>query len=198
MSAPQPTWRLTETGMNATAAAPAPQSQRILRLHSSRSSPPIYSFPLDGGRRVRVPGLGQWPRPHGSTRNRRDGTVLNLRWQLVRRLQSSRPATCRPIGNTTQRSRDGGYDGEAMLTIRGSGCEARALSAVLGSLERSELAKLQVSGRFTGRGAAWLARLLWEQEVAGSNPAVPTHLRHPGRRAWIYHVPSLRPASSPR
>jgi hypothetical protein len=27
---------------------------------------------------------------------------------------------------------------------------------------------------FSGRGAAWLARLLWEQEVGGSNPPVPT------------------------
>src|SRR5215210_3685919 len=27
---------------------------------------------------------------------------------------------------------------------------------------------------FTGRGAAWSAHLLWEQGVAGSNPAVPT------------------------
>jgi integrase/recombinase XerC len=26
----------------------------------------------------------------------------------------------------------------------------------------------------TGRGAAWSAHLLWEQGVAGSNPAVPT------------------------
>jgi hypothetical protein len=26
----------------------------------------------------------------------------------------------------------------------------------------------------TGCSAAWLARLLWEQEVAGSNPAIPT------------------------
>ena len=27
--------------------------------------------------------------------------------------------------------------------------------------------------RSTGRGAGWLARLLWEQEVVGSNPAAP-------------------------
>ena len=26
----------------------------------------------------------------------------------------------------------------------------------------------------SGRSAAWLARLPWEQEVAGSNPAAPT------------------------
>ncbi len=29
-------------------------------------------------------------------------------------------------------------------------------------------------GRDAGRGAAWLARLLWEQEVASSNLAAPT------------------------
>ena len=34
----------------------------------------------------------------------------------------------------------------------------------------------------TGCGAAWLARLLWEQEAAGSNPAIPTNLRH--CRSW--------------
>jgi hypothetical protein len=30
------------------------------------------------------------------------------------------------------------------------------------------------SAHTSGRGAAWLARLLWEQEVGGSNPPAPT------------------------
>ena len=33
---------------------------------------------------------------------------------------------------------------------------------------------MDVSRRRSGRSAAWLARLPWEQEVAGSNPAAPT------------------------
>ena len=27
----------------------------------------------------------------------------------------------------------------------------------------------------TGCGSAWLERLVWDQEVAGSNPVTPTH-----------------------
>src|SRR4051794_11720727 len=34
----------------------------------------------------------------------------------------------------------------------------------------------------TGRSAAWLARLLWEQEAGGSNPPVPTSQGNLGRR----------------
>ena len=33
---------------------------------------------------------------------------------------------------------------------------------------------MDVSRRRSGCSAAWLARLPWEQEVAGSNPAAPT------------------------
>jgi hypothetical protein len=41
-------------------------------------------------------------------------------------------------------------------------------------LSTTEQQEPQVSSGFTGRGAAWSAHLLWEQGVAGSNPAVPT------------------------
>ena len=29
----------------------------------------------------------------------------------------------------------------------------------------------------TGCGSAWLERLVWDQEVAGSNPVTPTYMR---------------------
>ena len=46
-------------------------------------------------------------------------------------------------------------------------------------LKRSKSGRLQVLNKFeidffTGRSVVRLARLLWEQEVAGSNPAAPT------------------------
>jgi hypothetical protein len=34
--------------------------------------------------------------------------------------------------------------------------------------------ELNYCKRHSGRSAAWLARLLWEQEAGGSNPPVPT------------------------
>ena len=30
----------------------------------------------------------------------------------------------------------------------------------------------------TGCGSAWLERLVWDQEVAGSNPVTPTVVQH--------------------
>ena len=30
----------------------------------------------------------------------------------------------------------------------------------------------------TGCGSAWLERLVWDQEVAGSNPVTPIYARH--------------------
>ena len=32
--------------------------------------------------------------------------------------------------------------------------------------------------QLTGHGAVWLAHLLWEQGVAGSNPAAPTNMNN--------------------
>ena len=37
----------------------------------------------------------------------------------------------------------------------------------------------------SGRGAAWLAHLLWEQRVAGSNPVAPTKIKPPRRRRFF-------------
>ena len=34
----------------------------------------------------------------------------------------------------------------------------------------------------TGCGAAWLARLIWDQEVAGSNPVTPSFIIW-----WVWH-----------
>ena len=36
-------------------------------------------------------------------------------------------------------------------------------------------------GHLAGCGAAWLARLLWEQEAPGSNPGTPTIQFRPAR-----------------
>ncbi len=49
----------------------------------------------------------------------------------------------------------------------------------------------------TGRGAAWLARRLWEPKVAGSNPAAPTTIWQAGVAQLVEHQPSkLNVASS--
>ena len=37
---------------------------------------------------------------------------------------------------------------------------------------------------FAGCGAVWLARLIWDQEVAGSNPVTPTFLKKWLRNLW--------------
>ncbi len=43
----------------------------------------------------------------------------------------------------------------------------------------------------TGRGAAWLARRLWEPKVAGSNPAAPTRN---GMRAGVAQPVERQPS----
>ena len=40
---------------------------------------------------------------------------------------------------------------------------------------------------FTGCGSAWLERLVWDQEVAGSNPVTPTTC---GCSSMVEHQPS--------
>ena len=41
----------------------------------------------------------------------------------------------------------------------------------------------------SGRSAAWLARLPWEQEVAGSNPAAPTKLYDSAKLSFTQKSP---------
>ena len=36
----------------------------------------------------------------------------------------------------------------------------------------------------TGCGSAWLERLVWDQEVAGSNPVPPTYIDYAGVVQW--------------
>ena len=36
----------------------------------------------------------------------------------------------------------------------------------------------------TGCGSAWLERLVWDQEAAGSNPVTPTVIKHAGVVQW--------------
>src|SRR5262245_42425722 len=49
---------------------------------------------------------------------------------------------------------------------------------------------------FSGRGAAWLARLLGVQEVVGSNPAVPTDSQRHTEMRLVWHLLFDRKASS--
>src|SRR5829696_4621548 len=61
--------------------------------------------------------------------------------------------------------------GEEAEQMRSERC-ARRLEAGVERRSRSRAIR-------TGRGAAWSAHLLWEQGVAGSNPAVPTTSTNP-------------------
>jgi hypothetical protein len=44
---------------------------------------------------------------------------------------------------------------------------------------RCAKAKIDIYAGHTGRGAAWLARVLWEHEAGGSNPPAPTGNDYP-------------------
>ncbi len=47
--------------------------------------------------------------------------------------------------------------------------------------------KLAQSKKTTGCGSAWLERLIWDQEAAGSNPVTPTF---GGCSSMVEHQPS--------
>ena len=75
----------------------------------------------------------------------------------------ARAAAWPPLGSVPSRGAVGGCPGQPGRRLR----ERRA--------GRPSRGRTGVGfGDSTGCSAAWLARLLWEQEVAGSNPAIPT------------------------
>ena len=137
----------------------------------------------------------------GHDRPRWGGMTVDV---LVRSAGTSRPSTChpRPLSRRTRtenhahvaqldRASASGADGWGFESLHGCrpsifGLWRRLVSASVWGTEGrgfesrqpDQVAVSTADREHTpGSSAAWLARLLWEQEAAGSNPASPTMIR---------------------
>ncbi len=104
--------------------------------------------------------------------------VRSRNWASVRPLPPC-SATGMPVSATSRDTRSASSAGSDVYMpcagVPGSAVGCRFVRCLPVHLRTSAL-KVVPQGRaqHTGCSAAWLARLLWEQEAAGSNPAIPT------------------------
>ena len=75
-----------------------------------------------------------------------------------------------------------GYSSHALYSSTQSGRDAASETELARNAFVVDPEVLFPSNPISGRGAVRLARLLWEQEVAGSNPVAPTKLTAETRR----------------
>ena len=53
----------------------------------------------------------------------------------------------------------------------------------------------QKNKKISGCGSVWLERLVWDQEVAGSNPVTPTTKQHRDAAFFVFKMLTLRKSS---
>ena len=159
----------------------------------SRSRPGLRLWPGAEIRRVRLPEKGglladasteaqplpHWPKIHCLVRLPPRGVSPAAHWQLPRRLhrrgrshhcQHGRPGTCLKVRTT---ERPGICAASALMTGSQSGSQHAQTRSGL----RLRLATVTAGRHHVGRREATSGgsrELIWEQDAAGSNPAIPT------------------------